>query len=322
MKTSVALCTYNGEKFLAQQLESILNQTVLVDEIVVCDDGSTDNTVSILENYRKEHPNTIKIYKNEKNLRSVKNFEKAISLCNNEIIFLSDQDDVWKENKVEKILIFFNENPNKNSVCTNGKGIDEQGRILDKLTIWDTPQILRNSNIEVNFFNIIAYIENIATGAGMAFRKNIIGKIVPFPSHEGFHHDEWIALVTSHEKSFDMIDDKLFFYRVHPEQQVGGVLYKNTKKVLKEFINHFDLFADDKTFSQYKKLLKRLSESHKKHSALLKNNDSMNMEISIIIIEDTKKHFDAHKINMERKYPFRSLILNVFDSFNRKRKID
>ena len=87
MKTSVALCTFNGEKYLRKQLDSILEQTVAVDEIVVCDDLSTDATLSILNQYKETFPNIFKIHANEKNLRSVKNFEKAISLCENEIVF-------------------------------------------------------------------------------------------------------------------------------------------------------------------------------------------------------------------------------------------
>ena len=107
MKTSVALCTYNGEKYIKYQLDSILNQTVPIDEIIICDDGSTDSTISILNSYREQYPSIFKIHTNENNLRSVKNFEKAISLCSNEFIFLSDQDDIWADHKVKIHLDFF-----------------------------------------------------------------------------------------------------------------------------------------------------------------------------------------------------------------------
>ena len=87
MKISVALCTYNGEQFLKEQLDSILKQTQKVDEIVICDDGSTDATINILENYSANYPNIFHIYRNKVNLRSVKNFEKAITLCTGDLIF-------------------------------------------------------------------------------------------------------------------------------------------------------------------------------------------------------------------------------------------
>ena len=110
MKISVALCTYNGETFIDQQINSILNQTLKVDEIVVCDDISKDNTIKIIQEYSLKFPDIFKIYINESNIGSVKNFEKAISLCTGEIIFLSDQDDVWELNKVFIFKDYFENN--------------------------------------------------------------------------------------------------------------------------------------------------------------------------------------------------------------------
>jgi glycosyltransferase involved in cell wall biosynthesis len=104
MKTSVAICTFNGEKYIKAQLESILNQTLAIDEIIICDDGSNDKTIAIIELIQIENPNKISLYKNKVNLGSTKNFEKAISICTGYYIFLSDQDDIWKENKVEKVI--------------------------------------------------------------------------------------------------------------------------------------------------------------------------------------------------------------------------
>src|SRR6266542_888200 len=110
MKISVAIGTYNGEKFLNVQLESILQQTIPVHEIIVCDDHSGDDTINILREFEVSYPSLLKIFANEKNLGVVKNFEKAISLCTGNIIFLADQDDVWNNNKVESVLNFFRNN--------------------------------------------------------------------------------------------------------------------------------------------------------------------------------------------------------------------
>ena len=104
MKISVAICTFNGEKFLQEQINSILEQTLKVDEIVICDDCSTDNTWDILKDYKTNNPSLFQIHRNEINLKSNKNFEKAIGLCTGCYIFLSDQDDIWKNDKVEKTL--------------------------------------------------------------------------------------------------------------------------------------------------------------------------------------------------------------------------
>ncbi|MDO9153719.1 MAG: glycosyltransferase [Paludibacter sp.] len=83
---SVALCTYNGEKFIEEQLNSILNQTLPVEEIVICDDGSTDNTLNIINLFEQNNRN-IKVFRNKNNLGTIKNFEKAISLTSGDIIF-------------------------------------------------------------------------------------------------------------------------------------------------------------------------------------------------------------------------------------------
>ncbi|KIC64540.1 glycosyltransferase family 2 protein [Chryseobacterium taiwanense] len=320
-KISVALCTYNGEKFIHQQIDSILNQTLKVDEIVVCDDGSTDKTHQILSEYQKKFPEIFKIHINEKNLRSVKNFEKAISLCTGEIIFLSDQDDIWEEVKVETFIHYFSEYPQINAICSNGTFINSDGNFIDHLSIWSVPQLLKDQKIMVDYFNIIAFIENIATGAGMAFRSSIKNNILPIPIKEGFHHDEWIALVTSYRKSFIMIDEKLFKYRIHDDQQVGGVSYNNNETTRKRLTNHFNLFSEEKTFSQYKKFLKRLSQSYYKHQALLSEKGNINTEISQEILKRSKELFDLHRKSMKKKFPFKFFVLSTADIFSKKRTI-
>ena len=98
---SVALACYNGENFIYEQIQSIINQTITDLEIIICDDKSTDNTIDIIHNIKDKR---IKLYQNNIQLGVVKNFEKAISLCNGEYIALSDQDDVWVEKKLEKQL--------------------------------------------------------------------------------------------------------------------------------------------------------------------------------------------------------------------------
>ena len=120
MTTSVAMCTYNGAQFIEEQLRSILDQTFHVEEVVVCDDRSVDETVAIIERVAKETSIPIHIHINETNLGCARNFEKAISLCNGDVIFLSDQDDIWMPNKVETIVNWFKANPTKEYVTLEG----------------------------------------------------------------------------------------------------------------------------------------------------------------------------------------------------------
>jgi len=104
------LCTYNGELYLREQLESIFKQTRLPDEIIVCDDCSVDSTLKILDEFRKIFPVPFKIYVSKKTLGVSKNFERAISLCTGDIIVLSDQDDVWMPETIKKVIEVFNNN--------------------------------------------------------------------------------------------------------------------------------------------------------------------------------------------------------------------
>ncbi len=321
MKTSVALCTYNGEKFLKQQIDSILNQTVKVDEIVVCDDQSTDATVSILNSYKEKHPDIFKIHLNEKNLRSVKNFEKAISLCENEIIFLCDQDDVWTPEKVEVYHNYFQNHPEIKVVASNGFGIDENGKLLDVITIWDVIGFLRAKKMELNFYDILNFSGNFATGATMAIKKEFLPKTLPFPIAKGFHHDEWLALVAAKEQKFDFIHDKTFYYRKHDNQQVGSVFYKNTKKQKGNLIQFFSPDYKNTSFGNYKFLLKRISKAYLKNDFLFENS-SVHKGIFAENMEYFKNLFVKLKAEMKSKHPIRFYILSIVDSIQNKRNLE
>lgn len=321
MKTSVALCTYNGESFLNQQIDSILSQSIPVDEIIICDDQSTDSTISILNSYKEKHPDLFKIYINEKNLRSVKNFEKAISLCTNDVIFLSDQDDVWTPEKVEKYLNHFNVNPTISVIASNGFGIDKKGELLDVITIWDVISFIRKGRNKVDYFEVISFSGNIATGASMAIKNDFIKKTIPFPEIPEFHHDEWIALIAASENQFDFIDDKMFYYRQHENQQVGGVFFENTEKRKKDLIKFFNPNFDDKSFSNYKHILKRTCNSYKKNKTLLEKS-SIHQSIFIKNLEVFQNIFSKYKNEMEKKYPVHSFFLNIMDKINNKRQLE
>jgi glycosyltransferase involved in cell wall biosynthesis len=263
MKVSVAICTYNGERFLKKQINSILNQTVPVDEIVVCDDCSTDITKEILIDYKKQFPEIFKIHFNDVNLRSVKNFEKAISLCQNEIIFLSDQDDIWTRNKVEIFLTYFEKHPTIDVVSSNAFIIDENDNIIDKNTIWDVANFLKKRKIIYNYFKIFSLIGNFATGANMAFRKDFIESALPFPE-KNFHHDEWIALVSSSDDKFDFIREKTSSYRVHESQQVGGVFFNKDKNTESQLSERFNIYNKNDSFRLLKRRFSILKDKRKK----------------------------------------------------------
>lgn len=181
MTTSIALCTYNGEKYLKEQLDSVFAQSILADEIVICDDGSTDETLKILEDYQSRFPEILKIYQNETNLGFSKNFEKAIYLCTKDIIITSDQDDIWKKNKIEETLNFFAKNPDFEAVFNDLEIVDEQLKTLE-------PSYLNWKNFSYDF--ISKEIENrhlfvplvmqgsFVLGCALAIKKDALKSII------------------------------------------------------------------------------------------------------------------------------------------------
>ena len=133
---SVALCVYNGGWCLAEQLASIVAQTHPIDELVVCDDCSTDNTLEMLESFSQTVSFPVRIYKNTQQLGSTKNFEKCLQLCQGDIIFLCDQDDAWLPEKVAKQVRFLQENPAKEAVFSDGGMMDGESNIISG-NIWE-----------------------------------------------------------------------------------------------------------------------------------------------------------------------------------------
>ena len=177
---SVAMCTYNGARYLHEQLDSILTQTRVPDELIVCDDGSTDATLKILDEFNKKAQFSVKIYCNVTRLGSTKNFEKAIALCAGNVIVLSDQDDVWLPEKLERIEQAFVVHPNAGYVFSDALVVDEELRSLG-YTMWGQALF---TNRERRRFETGHQIEillkhNVVTGATMAFRKGLKKLILP-----------------------------------------------------------------------------------------------------------------------------------------------
>ena len=168
MRISIAMATYNGAAHIQQQLESFLSQTYPPDEVVVCDDCSTDETIEILESFRESAPFTVAIHRNEKNLGYTKNFEKALQNCSGELIFLSDQDDVWFPNKVERVTDVFLAHPDKLLVIHDGELVDENlvSHGASKLR-----QIKKGYGTDKSF----------VTGALTATRSSFLPYIIPIP---------------------------------------------------------------------------------------------------------------------------------------------
>lgn len=199
---SVALCTYNGEIFLEEQLESLLLQTYTNLEIVVVDDCSGDKTMEILST-NHNRSNKLRIYQNQGNLGYTKNFEKAISLCQGEYIALCDQDDIWELDKIKLLVQNIKDNV---LIYHNSQFITQQGHIINR-KMSDLVNFYTGDKPEAFiFFNCIS-------SHAILFRKELIDYLFPFP--EAGFHDAWIGYVACNLGPLSLFNECLVKYRQH-----------------------------------------------------------------------------------------------------------
>lgn len=228
---SVALCTYNGEKYIRQQLDSILSQTMPVDEIIIRDDCSNDATCSIIEEYLSLY-SCINYKRNESNLGFAKNFENAIFYCQGDYIFFSDQDDIWDKDKVKKCVTYLQAS-GMYGVYTDGMLIDKDGNCLGE-TLFSrlllTPYIEQNI-LDNHEFELLCLRGNHVTGATLAITKPAKSLLLPFRTSEHFLHDMWVAVRLSSINKLGRIDKPLISYRLHSNQECG-LKKENIKEIL------------------------------------------------------------------------------------------
>ena len=240
MTTSVALCTFNGEKYLKEQLESILSQEIPVNEIVICDDGSTDGTSAILKIYEKQFPLFFKVFFNEKNLGYVRNFEKALSLCENEIIFLCDQDDIWFKNKIKHVLQFLEKNPH---IALVAHDAELTGTSNETRSFWDLKNFKEKGKTKTSeeLLSLILSEGNIFPGMTLAIRREILKNYLPLQKVDSIIiHDYEILIRGLRDRKFGIIEEKLSCYRQHENQSIG---YKEKNSTVKNDLKQIHLLS-------------------------------------------------------------------------------
>lgn len=205
------MTTYNGEKYLREQLDSILNQTYSDFELIICDDCSKDNTRTILSDYAAKD-SRIKIFMNEENLGFKKNFEKAISLCSGEYIALSDQDDIWLENHLDVLVNILG---NYDIACGNAELIDSEGKNLNlKLSDTDGLQFIPDGD---NVLYRILCHSGCFQGASMLIKKSLLTKALPIPE-DVFFHDAWFSACACCNNKINYTYETITQYRQHATQ--------------------------------------------------------------------------------------------------------
>ena len=201
-KISVCMATYNGERFIYDQIVSILPQLKRGDELVVVDDCSTDRSVSIIESFQDPR---IVLLRNPQNCGVLKAFERALCNASGEVIFLADQDDVWRADKVEKIISLFRARPDVSLVQSGIEIIDAEGNISAM------------TNSKLNRFKagvLQTLISNSYQGSAMAFRRSILKYCLPFPDDIPMH-DMWIGILNQFVGKVEFIEEPLLYFRRH-----------------------------------------------------------------------------------------------------------
>jgi glycosyltransferase involved in cell wall biosynthesis len=216
----VAMCTYNGSRFLPEQLESIAIQTRPPDELVVCDDNSSDHSAEIVRQVFHRVPFPVRLVVNDHTLGSVRNFEKAISLCQKQIVALADQDDIWYPHKLERLERTFLTSSKVVAAFSDADVIDEDSRPLSP-RLWASFSFGVGEQRRFSAGDAIGVLAKypVVTGAAMAFRREFFDMLAPIP--EGDVHHRWMSFLLAACGPFQPISEPLMQYRRHARQQIG-----------------------------------------------------------------------------------------------------
>lgn len=278
LKISIALATYNGERFLRRQLDSLLAQSVPFDELVVCDDCSTDSTADILREYAARDLR-IKVTVNDRNLGFRSNFEKALRLCSGDLIALCDQDDIWLPGHLE----ILRDNIGDNLLIAGASMLCDNECEPHGVTLAHAKNFDRRSATPAQVFRFVAFYQNPFQGAAMMMRRDFLRYALPIPKEVKFH-DVWFVHLASLMERFTFTTIPVILYRIHGNNASGehrkttrlktpvGHLLKhelgtNRQEVISALCDRSDLFSDAskrlldeaKTYYSSRSLGRRLS---------------------------------------------------------------
>ena len=222
-RVSVVLCTFQGAHYLQEQLDSLASQTLPPFELIACDDGSTDRTLSILEDFRRSAIFPVRISRNPVNLGSSKNFDQAMGLAKGEYLALCDQDDRWEPDKLAILTEALRANPLAGGVFSDAALIDGEGRIaMGGKTLWQVNGFSRSKQRQFAEGGAAGLLlrSDLVTGATMMIRSEALRGVQPIPA--SWVHDGWITWRLILVSSLIFVPKPLVEYRIHPQQQLGA----------------------------------------------------------------------------------------------------
>jgi glycosyltransferase involved in cell wall biosynthesis len=241
-KISIAMATFNGANYLKEQLESIDSQIRKPDEIIICDDLSDDNTTKIIEGFKKKTLINTVLVINEERIGTTRNFEKAISLCSFDLIFLSDQDDIWDNNKIYLIERLAKNNPNKH-VFINDAVYTDMYSNKHKNTVFG--RVIKNNNLESSHIH----------GAATAITKKFRDIILPFPLYSIPSHDAYI------HRWANIFDLKIFYpYTLQTWRIHGNNASSSSEMNHPEGLSKLEIYKKYKSKNNSEAYLKKMFE--------------------------------------------------------------
>ncbi len=228
VETSVALATFDGARWLRSLLDSIAEQEVLPDELVVQDDGSTDGTVDLLEAFADDAPFEVSIEVNDRRRGSTDNFAAAIGRCRGRYIALADQDDVWYPAKLARLVGELQSDPTVTMAFSDADLIGEDGRHLGR-RLWDTRLVGRTLRRRAVVAEELFAKRALTTGCTMVLRRRAVAAALPFPPELAapdapMRHDRWLSLVSAAVGTVRALPEPLLGFRVHPQQETGVLM--------------------------------------------------------------------------------------------------
>ena len=266
---SVAICTHNGAKFVKDQLQSIIAQSKPVDEIVICDDNSSDNTVDIVCELLQSTSIPFIIETNRAPLGITKNFEKCIGLCSGDIIFLCDQDDIWVSSKVERMIAVF-ERPTVMVAFSDATAIDDNGSII--YSSWHNHiNFMQCDWSQRAWINCLVREGQIPNGCFMAIRRELVNKCSDFFVGKYQYHDAWLINCAVVFGDCYYLPEQLTLYRLHSnsttQSQIGQTNWqKNTTEGLSDYEKFFSLnIYRSERIMILKEIIKRFPEQKRSY---------------------------------------------------------
>ncbi len=230
---SVVLCTYNGGRYLREQLSSVAQQTLMPAELVVCDDQSTDDTVAMVREFASSVPFPVRVSVNSERLGSTRNFDQAIGLAAGECIALCDQDDRWAPDKLERLSGVLAENPTADGAFSDAELIDENSKSIGLSLFAKHRFTARKQREFLEKPTAILLKHDVVTGSTLMFRSSVRSYSLPIPA--SWVHDGWLAWMIASHSRLALTTETLTAYRVHSGQQLGvGILGDSGGSELKD----------------------------------------------------------------------------------------